>query len=176
MAKKADKVNGLGLILALVLIACAVIAVILPAGAGVKYTYKGVLSGTSTGSIKGFDLIFGAKDSNGNTTVDMVPGLLSAWLLVILGGVAGILGLLNSMFGSQKALSKYVMAFGGLLAFVGGILFFCAVPLANLSNSSLSYSGTSLASMSYSLGAGFLFSGILACVGGVAGIADVVVK
>jgi hypothetical protein len=138
MAKrKASKVNGLGLILALVLIACAVIAAILPAGAGIHY--EGSIAGgfaKGSGDIKGFDLIFGAKDSSGNSTQDMVPGLLSAWLLVVLGGVAGILALLNSMFGSQKSYSKYIMAFGGLLAFVGGILFFCALPLASASSSS----------------------------------------
>lgn len=171
MAKKADKVSGLGLILALVLIACAVIAVILPAGVGIHGEVSVLGSKAASGDIKGFDLIFGAKDSNGNTTTDMVPGLLTAWLLVLLGGVAGILALLNSMFGSQKSLSKYIMAFGGLLAFVGGILFFCALPLASASSSS-----GSLASVQYSLGVGFIFAGILACVGGVAGIADIAVK
>jgi hypothetical protein len=170
MAKKANKVSGLGLILALVLIACAVIAVILPAGAGI-HVEGSILGFKGSGDIKGFDLIFGAKDSNGTTTQDMVPGLLSAWLLVLLGGVSGILALLNSMFGSQKDYSKYIMVFGGLLAFVGGILFFCAVPLAGYSSSS-----SSIASSTVTLGTAFVFSAILGCVGGVAGMADIIVK
>jgi hypothetical protein len=171
MAKrKTNKVNGLGVLLALILVALAIVAVIMPLGAGIHYDGN-VLGIKGSGDYKGFDFVFGAKDSNGNVTTDMVPGLLSAWILVLGGALCGLLAILNGLYGSQKSLSKVILAFGGLIAFVGGILFFCAIPLAGFSSSSSSVGG-----VTYTLGAGFIFSGICGVAGGLAGMGALVVK
>jgi hypothetical protein len=149
---------GLPLICGAVLVLMALIAIILPAAHGL-YADGSILGQSYKFSVSGYQLIFG---DSGNS-VDLVPGLLIAWIFVLLALLGGIGGVVLLFLGKDKKvatfdLSTLILCFAGLLLFIAGILFFCAKPLSD--------SGDGV-----KLGAGFIIAGIAGLLGGLSGMA-----
>ena len=150
---------GLPLICGAVLVLMALIAIILPAAHGIVGV--GQISGKS-GTVSGYQMIFGDSANY----VDMVPGLLVAWIFVLVALLAGILGVAMLFAGKDKKVAKFdlstlILCCAGLFLFVAGILFFCGKPLGGYEDNSL---------IVFKLGAGLIISGIAAVIGGIAGI------
>jgi hypothetical protein len=91
MAKKSKK-SLVAMLLVFLAFAAAVAVALLPLGSGLHFTYKGILTGTTEADVKGFDYIFGVKNSNGDYTTEIVPALLVAWILALGAGVCALLG------------------------------------------------------------------------------------
>jgi peptidoglycan/LPS O-acetylase OafA/YrhL len=107
----------------------------------------------------GYQLIFGDSANK----VDMVPGLLVAWIFLLLAVLAGIGALVILLLKKDKKVAQFnasnlLFACAGLLALIAGILFFCAKPLSGATDDG------------YKLGAGFVIGGICGLIAGVAGI------
>src|SRR5574344_2422551 len=126
-------------------------------------TYDSVVSGISvaSGSFKGFDLIWGRPESDSQTAMSIMPGLLAAWILLLVAALGGLLVLFLSMKGKKKSKSETLLAFFGLCALTAGILFFCAKPLSSHNDGSL----TGLGYTTFKLGLGFLLPAIFGITG-----------
>ena len=174
MAKKSKK-SLVAMLLVFLAFAAAVAVALLPLGSGLHFTYKGILTGTTEADVKGFDYIFGVKNSNGDYTTEIVPALLVAWILALGAGVCALLGLFG--FASKKKLvGKASSVLSGLLLIVAGVLFFFTVKFVGAEGSTFAYNGTTLADAKFSLGLGHLFAGLIGCVGGILGIGAAVAK
>lgn len=150
---------GLSFICGIVMVLFAIVAIILPTATGITASASFGGLGTLTVNWTGYQLIFGDSENK----VDMVPGLLVAWIFLLLAALAGIGALVILLLKKDKKVAQFnasnlLFACAGLLAFVAGILFFCAKPLSGATDES------------YKLGAGFVIGGISALISGIAGI------
>jgi hypothetical protein len=151
---------GTALISGFVMVLFAIIAIIMPAAHGIVGV--GGITGASY-TMSGYEMIFG----NSNDKTSACPGLLVAWIFLLIALLAGVCAIVLLALKKDKKLASFsaaglIFAFAGLLAFVAGILFFCAIPLYGYESSSV---------ISYKLGAGFVIGGIFSLIAGLGGIA-----
>jgi len=148
----------------------AIVALVMPFASGLVKTESITILGavtTNTEYIKGFDLIFGSSDSNGNVLITQISGLLIAWLVMAAAGVFATVGVLLTLISSNKInLGRISVGFAGLLALASGILFFFSIPMSGYENSSAG-GGTLGGSVTYTLAIGFILA---ACFGVTAGL------
>ena len=172
-SSKSAKRSGLILLLAFVVFALMTAACFLPFADGL--TWKGSISIgglSSSGSAKGFDLIFGTKDSEGNlqnTNVTLV-------VAYFLGCAAALFALLALVLGGTKKGGKSYKAIailGGLMGLASGVMFLLSKQILDVENASGTLFGIT-AKVEYSLGVGFLLPGIFGCVSGASAIGMIV--
>lgn len=77
---------GLSFICGIVMVLFAIVAIILPTATGITASASFGGLGTLTVNWTGYQLIFGDSENK----VDMVPGLLVAWIFLLLAALAGI--------------------------------------------------------------------------------------
>jgi hypothetical protein len=156
---------GTALICGLVMVLFGIVGIILPVGDGI-ITIENVTGKANVASKdSGYSYIFG------NDSTNMAPGLLTAWIFLLVALLAGVAAVVLVFLKKDKKVANFsgtglLFACGGLFAFIAGILFFCAKPLSGLSDNAL---------LIYKLGAGFVVGAICALVSGLAGIAAFVV-
>jgi hypothetical protein len=128
-------------------------------------TYESSTGGVSvlSGSFKGFDLIWGRPETDKQTAMSITPGLLAAWIFMLVAALGGLLVLLASNQGKKKFKNDALLALFGLCALVGGILFFCAKPLSSHTDGSY----TLLGYTTFKLALGFLLPALFGVTGGV---------
>lgn len=139
--------------------------ILLLATPGVKYTASVALLGSGTAEVAGTACIFGGTDAKYASTW---AGLL-AFILVIVALVILCAGIILPLL-KVKALDKFagvlnLVAVVSLI--VAGIFAFCIVAAFKAANGDASGSIANLASASYSIGAGWVISGILLIAAGV---------
>ena len=121
--------------------------------------------GTSS-NYQGFQVVFGSSDVG----TEVSSGLLVAFILAIAAAAAIIFGSLISLFGLGGAkLGGFLILIAGLAGIAAGIMFFCAIPLANpaMADSYTNSGSTVIASIVYKLDFGFILAGVSATLGGV---------
>jgi hypothetical protein len=168
-----------GLVCACIMALLAIVAALMPLLTGIEESISGTILGTDyavLNDIKGFDLIFGSVDSNGNVVYAQSISLLIGWIFLIAAAVAAIGGA-ASMFGGEGSarLGSVVLGIGGLLAVAGGVIFLFGIPLAGFADKTDTWDYGAIhiadATYAYSLGLGYWLTAGLGILGGLFGFA-----
>jgi len=147
--------------------------ILLLATPGVKYTMSSGLIGSSgTTSVAGTACIFGGTDAKYSSTW---AGLL-AFILVVVALVILIAAIILPML-KVKALDKFagVLNIVAVLSLIcAGIFAFCIVAAFKAANGDGSINGGSILQANYSIGAGWVISGIILIAAGAFAVAPTI--
>ena len=159
-------------LLAFVLFALMTAACVLPLLDGLSFESKTGGYTVLAGSYKGFDLIWGRSETDNQSAMPIIPGLLAGWILLLLASLGGLALLLSAPKAKKKSHSEVLLVFFGLCALTAGILFFLAKPLSN----HLDGSYTGLGYTTFKLELGFLLPAIFGVTGGALSLIPLFVK
>lgn len=152
MAKKAFKMPALGVILRLAAALAAIAAFCMMFATQLDYEFSSILGGSTThiGA-------FGDADND----VKALVGVIIGYILML---VAGLGGVASALLVKNKKIDMAVAALCAVMAVVGVVLVFTAIPQWKDLNGDASFSGGSYASGTYKLAAGPVVGGILGIV------------
>ena len=167
MAKKGKKGGNTNLLFTLCACTLALVAfILLLATPSLTWTYKGAITGTTTGSLSGIVGIFGEADKYNMPWAGLVAFILMTAGLVLM------------LLLSCLALLKKKLAIAGLLKFIAaglliaaGVCVFFEVVAWEAANGSGKIAIGDLANASYSIAVGWIISSILSIVAGAGVIA-----
>jgi hypothetical protein len=149
--------GGIGLLL-------TALAFLLPLGVGIIQTSTGTnINGAYTvvENFRAYIFIFGDSGASiaisSTTGIDSVPGMIAAFVLLIIGAFLQVLGVIFPLLGSKK-FAGFVHFVGGLCLVTTGVLFLLAMPLVGITSST--------SQVSYVLGYGFWGAAAAALVSG----------
>lgn len=158
MSKKSKKTSASTLVLASSCLAAlfGVIAIFLPFADFIKGTITVRDTVVESATYQGTEFIFG---ENANT------GCLVAWILVLAGSIIILLAFLWALL-SKKHLkpASLVLLLGSIALLVGGIMYFCFIPMTGLQNGDYSVIG-----WKFSLEFPAILGGLCGALGGLLG-------
>ncbi len=159
--KKKSKVS-LCLILSIIAALASLISLAFMTMSAVDLSMTVLGKKVSLGSFSVIQVAFG----DGENSLDLVPGLLAAIIVLVVGALASL--------GTVKC--KYIGYLSALLLLTAGILFFCTPAFFSSVNGSLIIGGTEVAKSTAALGNGAMIMGICSFVGALASVGSTLVK
>ena len=165
MSKSKKNRSGLVLLLIFVIFALATASCFMPFADGIVMKGTGLGSLFNGGHYNGFELIFGKKNDSGDQVIEACTMLIVAFAMMAAGAVLAFFGLGCGLAKKKTGIAKALGIFGGLLALAAGIFFLLSKQVLDLDNLS-----SSLGSVTYNLGVGFLLPGIFGCTAGAGAI------